>query len=211
MKETIYILGAGGFGREVYGWLNDAVALGGDLQFGGFLDDNLEALEGFTIDARVVGPISGFQPAEGDRLVCGIGQVGLKQAICRPLLEAGARFLSVVHPSATIGRGVHLGRGVVICPRVTVTCDCELGDLVMINCHSTVGHDVRIGAYSTLSAHCDLTGHSELAEGVFMGSGARVLPGKTVGAGAVLGAGAVVIRSVAAGAKVFGNPAREFA
>ena len=78
----------------------------------------------------------------------------------------------------------------------------------MVNCHSSAGHDVSIGAWSTVSGHCDLTGQTTLGTGAFLGSGARVIPGKTIGDDAVVGAGSVVIRSVASGQKVFGVPAR---
>lgn len=208
MKD-LYIVGAGGFGREVYGWLH-AMGVSGDWQFSGFLDDNHEALKGFDYDKGVVAPVGDFAVNPSQRFVCGIGDVSTKIKLCQPLLDQGAQFIRVVHPTATVGRNVRLGRGVVVCPGVVLTCDIEVGDMVMINCCSSVGHDAIIGDWCTISAHCDLTGHTKLGRGVFMGSGARVIPGKSVGENAVVGAGSVVIRSVASGQKVFGNPARVF-
>lgn len=209
MKD-LYIVGAGGFGREVYGWLC-AMGESDDWQFCGFLDDNSEALTGLDYDKGVVAPIHDFEVNAAQLFVCGIGDVSTKIKLCKPLLEKGAQFLTVVHPTALVGKNVRLGKGVVLCPGVILTCDIEVGDLVMINCRSSVGHDVTIGDWSTISAHCDLTGHTQLGRGVFMGSGARIIPGKSVGDDAVVGAGSVVIRSVAKGQKVFGNPARVFA
>lgn len=205
---NVYIVGAGGFGREVYSWLMDAADWQADAQFAGFLDDNSQALQGFDYPLGVVAAVSGFVPQPDDRLICGVGAVELKQALCAPLLERGARFMTLVHPSAVLGRNVVLGAGVVICPRVTLTCDIELGAMTMINCHSSAGHDCRIGAWTTISAHCDLTGGTQLGESVFIGSGARVIPGKRVGDGARVGAGSVVVRHVEPGQTVFGNPAR---
>ena len=209
MKD-LYIVGAGGFGREVYGWLHD-MGVSGDWQFGGFLDDNPEALNGFDYDKGIVAPIRDFTVNPSQLFVCGIGEISTKIKLCQPLLDQGAEFMTVIHPTATVGRNVRLGRGVVVCPGVVLTCDVEVGDMVMINCLSSAGHDVSIGDWCTISAHCDLTGYTKLGRGVFMGSGARVIPGKSVGENAIVGAGSVVIRSVAAGQKVFGNPARIFA
>jgi acetyltransferase-like isoleucine patch superfamily enzyme len=44
---------------------------------------------------------------------------------------------------------------------------------------------------------------------VFLGSHATILPDARVGAWAYVGAGSVVLRRVAPGAKVFGNPASQ--
>lgn len=208
MKD-IYIVGAGGFGREVYGWL---CAMGdfSDRQFGGFLDDNSEALKHLDYDRGVVAPVSDFKVKPSQLFVCGIGDVQTKIKLCQPLLDQGAQFLTVVHPTAIVGKNVRLGQGVVLCPGVILTCDIVVGDMVMINCHSSAGHDVSIGDWSTVSAYCDLTGYARLGRGVFMGSGSRIIPGKSVEDDATVGAGSVVIQSVAAGQKVFGNPARVF-
>lgn len=207
MKQ-VYIIGAGGFGREVFEWMNDVLTDPNEHQFVGFLDDNLKALDGFDIEASVVGTIKSYSVKEGDLLICAIGDPASKKAICKPLLEAGAQFLSLIHPSARVGRRCVIGQGVVIAPKVILTCDVKVGTLAMINIMSTAGHDVSIGAWSTVSAHCDLTGGVQLGEVVFMGSGARVIPKKTVGTSAVIGAGSVVIRAVLENETVFGNPAR---
>ena len=209
MKD-LYIVGAGGFGREVYGWLHD-MAQPYNWKFGGFLDDNPEALKNFNYDKGVIAPASGFRVKPAQLFVCGTGDIQTKIKLCQPLLDQGAQFLTVVHPSALIGKNVRLGQGVVVCPGVILTCDIEVGAMTMINCQSSAGHDVRIGKWCTVSAHCDLTGQTKIGNGVFLGSGARVIPGKSVGENAVVGAGSVVIRSVTKGRKVFGNPAREFA
>lgn len=206
--SKLYIVGAGGFGREVYCWLQDEARILEGVQFAGFLDDNAQVLDGFNYPLGVVGTISAFMPGPGDVFICGIGAVGLKKKLCAQLIERGARFLTLVHPTAVLGCNVKIGSGAVICPRVTLTCDIEVGAMAMINCHSTLGHDARVGNWSTVSAHCDLTGFTQIGEAVFLGSGARVIPGKTVGDGAVVGAGSVVIRKVPAGQTVFGNPAR---
>ncbi len=48
----------------------------------------------------------------------------------------------------------------------------------------------------------------EIGRDVWIGGGAMILPGVSIGDGAIIGAGSVVTKSVAAGAKVAGNPAR---
>jgi sugar O-acyltransferase (sialic acid O-acetyltransferase NeuD family) len=208
--KHLYIVGAGGFGREVYNWLEDLEAAGQAWQLQGFLDDDVSALDGFDYPHSVVGSITDHEPKDDNLYVCGIGSQGVKRKVCEALKSRGANFMTVVHPSVKMGRNVQLGEGVVLCPRVTLTCDIKVGAMAMINCHTTIGHDARLGAWVTISANCDLTGYTEAGEGAYFGSGARVIPGKKVGAGAVVGAGSVVIRDVPEGVSVFGNPARIF-
>ena len=207
MKQ-IYIVGAGGFGREVFDWMMETLDLFEEYSFAGFLDDNLQALDGVPIQASVVSKISDYKIGENDYLICGIGDPSLKKEICQSLVEKGGKFISLIHPSARLGRGSKIGNGSVVCPNVVITCDVEVGDFVVINLSTTLGHDSKVGNWSTLSAHCDVTGFVEVGESVFMGSGARIIPSKTLGEASVIGAGSVVIRDVASGTSVFGNPAR---
>ena len=207
MKQ-IYIVGAGGFGREVYNWMSDVLDLGSNYSFKGFLDDNIEALDGFLIDAEVKA-IADYSYSSEDLLICGIGNPFLKKKLCLPLMKMGCDFLTLIHPSAIIGPSTKIGKGSVICPKVVITCDIIIGEMVTINLMTTVGHDAKIGSWSTVSAQCDITGYVEIEESVFMGSGARVIPKKKVGTSATIGAGSVVIREVSPYSTVFGNPARE--
>lgn len=209
MKRVI-IVGAGGFGREVYSWAQEHPDNGRAWEVIGFLDDNRKALDAFNYGTPILGTIAEHQPAADEQFLCGIGTPEVKRAACQQLLNRGAEFLTLVHPSVVLGKNVQLAQGVVICPGVVLTCDIQVGDFAMINCSSSAGHDVRIGDWATVSAHCDLTGGTALGEMAFMGSGARILPGKTVGPRALIGAGSVVLGNVPADSKVFGNPARAF-
>lgn len=74
---------------------------------------------------------------------------------------------------------------------------------------SSIGHDVKVGAYSTLSSHVDLMGHVETGERVFFGSGAKILPKVRIGAGAKIGAGATVMRSAPENAVLYTMPAKK--
>lgn len=210
MKKLI-IVGAGGFGREVYAWAKVHPDCGIVWQLAGFLDDDAAVLDGYDYPVGVMGSVAEHQPAADELFVCAIGAPMIKKKVCQALLARSAVFISLVHPSVILGENIQLGEGVVLCPRVTLTADITIGDFVAINCHSSAGHDVVIGDWATISGHCDLTGNTRYGAGAFLGTGVRIVPSKSVGGLAYVGAGAVVIRSVKDGQKVFGNPARALA
>ena len=209
MKRLI-IVGAGGFGREVYAWAEAHPDCGRLWEIAGFLDDNPAALDRFDYPVSILAAVVDYSPQSNDLFLCAIGSPAIKRMVCGKLLGSGAEFISLVHPTVVIGFNVEIGVGTIICPHAIVTCDVAIGDFVAINCHSSIGHDVRIADWVTLSGHCDVTGQTELGEMAFLGSGARILPLKKVGARAMVGAGSVVISHVPTNAKVFGNPARIF-
>jgi sugar O-acyltransferase (sialic acid O-acetyltransferase NeuD family) len=206
--QRLIIIGAGGFGREVAGWARAAVDCQRVWEIGGFLDDNPAALDGFAPDLPLLGDVWNYRPAREDCFICAIGRPELRRRVWQHFVGRGAEFARVVHRDALVGRGVVLDAGVILCPRVVLTCDLHIGANTALNIACAAGHDVRVGRHCQLSSFCDLTGHVTVGDEVFMGSRASVLPGKRVGDGAVVGAGAVVIRDVAPRTTVFGNPAK---
>lgn len=206
---TLYIVGAGGFGRELLSWLRQCQEWGRAWEFGGFLDDNLTALAPFPVEKGVVAPISGFAPSSDHVFVCAIGDPQTRLRIGRDLRARGAVFPPVRHPMAVVGDNCVIGAGTILCPGVVVTCNVHLGEFVLLNICSTVGHDARIGDGVTLSPHADVTGFATIGEGAFLGSHATVLPRARVGDYAKVGAGSVVLRAVNAGATVLGVPAKQ--
>ncbi len=206
MKRLI-IVGAGGFGRELYAWAGQHPDCGRAWILDGFLDDNPDALAKFGHFAAVQ-PITGHKPSADAIYLAGLGLPALKEKLVSPLIAAGAEFLTFVHPQAHLGARVKLGRGVVICPGAILSVDIEIGDFAMVNLNCTIGHDASLGPWTSLSAQCDITGHVRVADRVFMGSRASVIPEKSVGSRAVVGAGAVVVRDVPPDVTVVGIPAR---
>jgi sugar O-acyltransferase (sialic acid O-acetyltransferase NeuD family) len=205
--KTVYILGAGGFGRELYWWLMQSPDSGKVWKVAGFLDDNAEALKGFDYPEKVVGSIMGYRPQAGDLIVCAITQPKVKKPVVEGLLAKGAEFLTYVHPKAHLGGNVKIGRGSVICPGVVMTCDIAIGEFTTINVNSTVGHDARIGHFCLINSHCDITGFCTVGDNVILGTHANLIPHSKVGDGATIGANATVVTPVEPGITVVGNPA----
>lgn len=208
--ESIYIVGAGGFGREVFAWANQHPLAHKAWELKGFIDDNSAALDHYDYPVPVVGTIDDClkQGFTRGKVLLAIGDPQTRRAIGQRLLDGGFSLMTLIHPTTVIGENVRFGQGCIICPHCTLTCDITLGDGVILNAHSSIGHDCKVGDWTTLSGHCELTGGCAVGETAFFGCGSHVLPGIRIGDGAHVGAGSVVLQAVPDNTRVFGNPAR---
>ena len=207
MKKLI-IVGASGFGREVIQWVEDINAVKPEWEILGFIDDNPNALDGWRCDYRIIGSIDEWQPKDDEFFACAIALPNVKCAVVTSLLERGAKFATLIHPTALVNKYTQIGEGVIITPRSSATADTKIGNFVTI-LGSGIGHDASIGDYSTLSGRCSINGHVEVGKMVYIACGVSVAPSRKIGDGAFVGIGSVVVTNVKAGTKVFGNPAKK--
>jgi UDP-3-O-[3-hydroxymyristoyl] glucosamine N-acyltransferase len=179
MKTQIVLVGAGAFGRETLCWLRDADPAVDVL---GYLDDSGNATDGLPC----LGTIADYRPQEHHRLMVTIADPKARSLVVDKLRDRGVKFASLIHPKAVIAPSSKIGEGCILCPYSVVSVDATLEAFVIVNVHSSVGHDVHIG-------NC---------------SSACVLPGVSIGDDANIGAGSVVVRSVPAGSTVYAQPAK---
>jgi len=206
--SRLLIIGSGHCGRETFEWAKDIQERQKRWDAIGFLNDDIHALDKYHLSDLMVGTIKDHIPAEGEEFVCAIADPANKMMLCKSFKERGARFVNVIHPSVIIADYSVIGDGVIICPQVIICPNSNVGDHVLVDSFSVVGHDVTVEKGCSISDHCDLMGHVYLEEEAFLGSGARIIPWMRVGRGAKVGVGSIVIRNVEANTSVFGNPAR---
>lgn len=210
MKHLI-ICGAGAFARELYWHAMESLGYGTEWVLKGFLDGaiRLEENEYKKLPLPVVGGYLEYKPEIDDVFVCGVGSLPFRKDMIDTVASNGGQFINVIHKTAIVQGSAKLGTGIVLCPFTYVNDNAEVGNHVLINTMSGLGHDVQLGDYSCLMGHVELCGFVKVGAEVYFGGGARVLPGGKVGDGAFVGAGSVVLKKVKAGTKVFGNPAVE--
>jgi sugar O-acyltransferase (sialic acid O-acetyltransferase NeuD family) len=147
------------------------------------------------------------------RIVCGVGIPRVREIIVTKTLEIGFAFETVIHPHVELSEWVDIGEGTIICAGNMLTTNITIGRHVHINLDCTIGHDVQIGDYSTLSPGVHVSGYVIIGSRVYVGTGAVFVNGTEnepliIGDDVTIGAGACITRSIEAGQTVVGVPAR---
>lgn len=209
MARTL-IVGAGGFGREVYWWMQSHSNSHWARSFAGFIDDDRHVLDPYPDYAPgVVHSITDYRPLHGDQLVMAIADPQTKLQLAESLKSRGCDFATFIHSSTTIAPNARIGCGCILCPGALVSCDTILGAFVTMNVYASVGHDSQLGDGCTMSGHADVMGNARLGRAVFMGSHASVLRGVSVGDLARIAANSLVIRKVHEATTMVGVPAKK--
>ena len=212
MTAPLFIIGAGGFGREVFSII-EALEVSGSLPHpAGFIDDAPSASDLERVGAlgsRVVGSVDDLiRRTEPFSAVLAIGSASARRAIAAHLSRSPVTYPVLVHPDATVGFKVRLAEGVVVAAGVRLSTNIQVGRHVHIDQNAVVGHDSTLGEFSRLSPQVCISGSVTVASGAFIGAAAVVLPGLHIGDFARVGAGAVVTQTVARGITVKGIPAK---
>jgi len=204
----LVIIGAGGFGREMYAWAEQSFQVNREWRIKGFIDDDIDALKTKLSPGRIFGRIVDYTPSSDEVFICAIGVPEIKRRCSELIASRGGRFTRLIHRSAVVGHHVEMAEGVILCPYAVVSANNRLGRGVAVNLHASVDHDANVGDWSQVNCHCDLTAAVEVGCEVFLGSRVSVIPNVRIGDRAYVGAGSVVLRDVASGTKVVGSPAR---
>ena len=205
--HDIIIIGAGGFGREVYNWAKESFP-SKNFKIKGFLSKNPSDLDNFNIGVRILGEESTYDIKEKDRFIIAIGDIDTKKLVVANLKKKGAQFLTLIHPTAIISSTAKIGTGAIICPFALVSDHAVLDDFVLMNFYSSCGHDAKVGKYCVLSPYATINGFGILEDEVFLGTHSTVTPNKKIGYRAKISANSVAMHDVSARSLVFGVPGK---
>lgn len=207
MKNSeIYIVGAGGFARETLTIYED-LGLWDDVK--GFVEEN-SLKTGSLLNGKNVLDFSSFANASNAnryKVIVAIGS-NKRDRIVNKLENQDYTFDTLIHPSVIFHKKVKIGYDCIIAPSVILTTNIELGNHIILNLACSIGHDVAISDFTTISPGARVSGSVRIGKQVFIGNNASINEGVKIGNGAVIGAGAVVTEDVPDLALVVGVPGK---
>jgi sugar O-acyltransferase (sialic acid O-acetyltransferase NeuD family) len=120
-----------------------------------------------------------------------------------------SKFISVVHPSASIGRNVKTGYNCLIMAGVVITSNAQIGNHVCVLPNSVIHHDALVKDYTLVGSNVVIAGGTIIGENCYLGSGTNVINNIEIGANTLVGLGSNVVSSVASNVTIIGNPAKQ--
>lgn len=206
--ENLIIIGAGGMGRTIYSNALESIGHGEKFVVKGFIDDNLQALDGFPNYPPIIDTIRDYVPQQDDVFVSSIGGAArrpcMEEIICR-----GGEFIELIHQTARIYTNAKLGKGNFVGAYSVIGNDAVIGDYNMIQSYTVIGHDAKIGSWNRIDTHVTCVGGIVIEDEVNIHTSAVISHNVRVESGAHVGALSFVIRKVKAGTTVMGIPAKK--
>jgi sugar O-acyltransferase (sialic acid O-acetyltransferase NeuD family) len=202
----IYVIGAGGFAREV---LNIFTDLSRNKEVVAFLEENCRS-KGTHLNEKPVEDFSilNEKNLKNDiKLICAIA-TPLRKRLIEHTRQLGYRYETAIHPSVIMSKWVSIGEGNIICAGNILTNQITLGEFVIINLACTIGHDVKIGKYTTLSPGVNVSGRVNIGDECYIGTGATIIEKVNIGNKSYIAAGAVVVSDIPENVLAVGIPAK---
>ncbi len=208
--KDLYIIGAGGFGREV-AWLVERInEIEPTWNLKGFIDDNIAIHGSLQDDYSVIGGCDYLMNITQEVwVVCAVGSAKIRKKIIEKLKNyANVKFATLIDPSVMRSERADIGEGSIICAGTIITVDISIGSHVIINLDCTIGHDDIIHDFVTIYPSVNVSGNVVVGECAELGTGMQIIQGKSIGRESIIGAGAVVIRDIPEKCTAVGSPAK---
>jgi sugar O-acyltransferase (sialic acid O-acetyltransferase NeuD family) len=207
MKDLI-IIGARGFGREVFDFAQHCLGYNESFAIKGFLDDKKDELDSFANYPPIISNVENYEIKENDVFIIGLGSVKWVKYYAGIIESKGGEFLNLIHKNAVIRNNVKLGKGIIVGAGSLVSTDVIIGNFTQIMSYCIIGHDVVINEFCRLGDFVFLGGFTNVGSQTFLSVRATIMDRVKIGSNAVIGMGSVVLRNIPDSTTVFGNPAK---
>lgn len=193
------IIGAGGFGKEIY-W---SLSMMERVNTVFFVDDKY-----WDDSNEKILPLSSFD-SDKYEVVIAIADSYHRERIVNSLPK-NTKFFTHIHPTAQIhGDDVEIGPGSIICAGSIITTNVKIGKHAHINLITTIGHDCVIGDYFTTAPGVQISGNEKIGDRVYFGTRSCMKQKLTVCDDVIIGMNAGVVKNITEPGTYIGTPAKK--
>lgn len=177
----------------------------------GFLDDNETLINKEVLGVPVLGGFKQARELKNCYFVTGIGSsknFWRRSKIIEDLQLPIERYITLIHPRASISRFANIGKGSVIYPNVVISTKVNIDNYVLVLPNSVISHGSHLGSYTIVNAVVSISGDVSIGESCYIGTHSSVRQNIQIGSNSLIGMGSVVIKDVPELSIYAGSPAR---
>lgn len=174
--KTIIIVGAGGFAREVLGYIFTEKTAGVYDRIKGIVVDGYQKNDYLPYDLPYLGSVAEYKSTAEDLFLVCIGENPGRRQVIELLKSKGAKLFTYVSESSYVNSTAKIGEGVIVAPFCIINANVILGKYALLNSYSAIGHDSIVGVHAVLSPYAAINGGCRVGDNLIMGTRATIFP-----------------------------------
>ncbi|WNB92471.1 acetyltransferase [Bacillus sp. NEB1478] len=204
--KNIVVFGCGGHAKVII----DILEKSNEFNILGFID-HFVAEGTIVFGYEVLGDETTLQA--NSKIAGGIVAIGdnfVRSLMVEKIKEINPKFnfITAVHPTSIIARGVELGEGTAVMPGAIINSDSKIGEHCIINTKASIDHDCRIGDYVSLAPGVTLGGNVAIGQHSAVSLGSSIIHSVKIGQHTIIGAGSTVLKDIESNVIAYGAPAK---
>lgn len=177
----------------------------------GFLDDNESNWGSAIHGVPVLGPLASAVDHPNAYFVNGIGSTSnfwKKDEIIGKTNVPDERFVSLIHPTASVSAFANLGVGTVVFQHATICSNVTIGKHAIMLPGSVLSHDDVVGDYTCIAGSVCVSGNVLIGRSCYLGSNCAIREMTQIADYCLIGMCSAVFKDVPENSVMVGNPAR---
>lgn len=198
MKKIIFF-GTGAVAAEITSYIEDSDwGRNANIEVKGYVASDEAGVVNwgnYKYKAPYLGSFDTYKIEEEDYFVLALGNYAVKRKIVEQIKNRGGRFITLIHPTATIARTSTIGEGCVLCPYTMIGPNVILGDFNLLTSQSIISHDSTIGDYNFFATSL-ICGYTEIGSDNYFGIRATGVSSITIGSRNKIQAGMIIDKNI---------------
>ncbi len=193
-SKKIFIFSAGGSGRSILRLIQEINADQPIWEVMGYVDSDPN-LHGAKLDSLRVYKQDELVESNEFFGACGVLDPKLrKKIVTNEIFSKGYQLPTLIHPNVQKSEDVVIKPGTIIFGGVNINFNVRIDGCVHIAFNCDIGHDVKIGEFTSIMPSCTI--HGSIGSGTTIGAGTNIHQAISVGNNAIVGIGSAITKNV---------------
>jgi sugar O-acyltransferase (sialic acid O-acetyltransferase NeuD family) len=205
---NIIIIGASGNSLAIINSINRINSINKNINIIGIIDD---IAKGNLLGINIIGDIKNHSIRNDSFYINGISSIRsfiAKKRIINRFIKFGAKFMSIIDPSAYISEETKIGNGVYIGAKCFIGSFASIGDHCTFLQNIAFNHHSSVSDFSSISSNVSILGHCSIGNTCHISANSSINPHISVSDNVVIGTLSNVTKNCEANSVYYGNPAK---